>query len=226
MWLFASTWSAILILLIGMLLEGSWIQPMRYISHKNKIPNLLVLYLDMKLVHWLLVVIFAITLGNVGPDKPSIFHSIRHASPDRVICAVLDGVAISLGDVLIYYADALCGTALAFPIAVGLLSAVGTIFVYIVEPKGNPIFLFCGVGLALISVMFGGLATWLKEKEQAERQKALATRRKGHELSTVTIEDAPKKESMVRGVILAVIAGFIYSAWSPLGTLAARGTSH
>lgn len=199
---------------------------MRYISHKNKIPNLLVLYLDMKLMHWILVVIFAITLGNVGPDKPNIFHSIRHASPERVVCAVLGGAAISLGDVLIYYADALCGTALAFPIAVGLLSAVGTIFVYIVEPKGNPIFLFCGVGLALISVIFGGLATWLKEKEQAKREKELATARTGYELSNaLTIEeDAPKKESMVRGVILAIIAGFIYSAWSPLGTLAARGT--
>lgn len=220
MWEITSNGPAIAALMLGMCAAGSWIQPMRYISKKHALPSLLVLYFDWKLVHWLLVVLFSLVLGSIGPAQPSVFDSLRRATGDRIICALLGGAAITSGDILIYFGDALCGTALAFPICVGLCSAVGTLFVYLVQPKGNPAFLFAGIGAAFVAVVFGGLATWVKQREAA----AATAGARDVELTTKGGDGGGGGRTlMLRGVVLSGAAGLVYAAWSPLGTLAAKG---
>lgn len=103
--------------------------------------------------------LFGVTLGNKNPASPhSFFRNLGTASPRSLIEAFLGGAIFNLGNLLLVAAISVAGMAVAFPIGAGLALVIGAVINYAIAPKGNPMFLFGGIGLICIAIMLDAMA--------------------------------------------------------------------
>lgn len=104
-------------------------------------------------------VILGVTAGRtqaVSPD--SFFHNLGSASLHSIILAFAGGVIFNVANVLLVAAIAIAGMAVAFPIGIGLALVIGSVLNYMISPKGNPLFLFGGIALVVIAIIFDAMA--------------------------------------------------------------------
>jgi glucose uptake protein len=111
-----------------------------------------------------------------------------------MLYALLAGIVLNCGNVLLTAALSLVGMAVAFPIALGLSIVVSTILSYLISPKGNPVFLFAGVIGVLIAVVFSSLAYRAREVQSA----------------------VPSQ----KGFLLSIASGILFCGFGPLVTKA------
>jgi glucose uptake protein len=72
--------------------------------------------------------------------------------------ALLGGFIFNAANILFSAAIAIAGMAVAFPIAIGLALVLGVIVNYAGSQKGDPVFLFIGVGLVAIAIVINAIA--------------------------------------------------------------------
>ncbi len=70
----------------------------------------------------------------------------------------MGGAIFNLANLLLVAAIDMAGLAVAFPISIGIALVVGTLLNYILQPRGNLVFLAGGVACALIAVILDGKA--------------------------------------------------------------------
>jgi len=68
------------------------------------------------------------------------------------------GAIFNLANLLLVAAIDMSGLAVAFPVSIGIALVVGVVLSYILQPKGNALFLAAGVACALIAVILVGKA--------------------------------------------------------------------
>lgn len=103
--------------------------------------------------------VFGLTLGNTNPASPDSFiRNLSTASARSLLEAFFGGVIFNLGNLLLVAAISVAGMAVAFPIGAGLALVIGAVINYFISPKGNPLFLFGGIALICIAILFDALA--------------------------------------------------------------------
>jgi len=101
---------------------------------------------------------WAFTLGSTGGTGTPFLTNLRDADTANVVWALVAGVIFNVANILLVAGIEMAGLAVAFPLAIGIALVVGVVMSYAIEPRGNPAALAAGVGLAIVAVIFDGLA--------------------------------------------------------------------
>ncbi len=146
---------AIILCFITMLCWGSWGNTQKL---AGKTWRYELFYWDYVIGVLLLALIFAFTLGSFGEGGRSFFADLKQAELKNIGSAFLGGVIFNASNILLSTAIAIAGMSVAFPVGVGLALVLGVIINYIGSQKGDPVFLFLGVGLVAVAIILNALA--------------------------------------------------------------------
>jgi glucose uptake protein len=141
--------------------------------------------------------VWGFTLGSMGSSGRSFLDDLLHADHIHMLYAILGGVIFNAANLLLVAAIEIAGLAVAFPVGTGVALVVGAVSSYVISPSGNPVLLFCGIGLGVAAIVFDAAAYRLRE---AERQ-----------------------SFSVRGVVISLIAGLLMGSFYPFVSKAMSG---
>jgi glucose uptake protein len=136
---------------------------------------------------------FALTLGSVGTTGESFISNLRGADSINLILALLAGAIFNVANLLLVTAIDIAGLAIAFPLSIGIAVAEGVVLSYALQPKGNVIYLACGVALAIAAVLFDARAYKALESKTAASRTGIVV-------------------SLISGVLMGGFAPFITRA--------------
>jgi len=146
---------AVIFCIITMLCWGSWANTQKM---TEKTWRFELYYWDYVFGIVLLALIFALTLGSTGTEGRTFFRDLGQGDAVALGNAFIGGVIFNLANILIVAAIAVAGMSVAFPVGIGLALVLGVLINYIATPKGNPLWLFIGVGLVTIAIIIDALA--------------------------------------------------------------------
>src|SRR5690554_129601 len=146
---------AIIFCFITMLWWGSWGNTQKL---AGKTWRYELFYWDYIVGMFLLSILFAFTLGSSGNEGRSFLVDLTQASTPNLTSAFLGGIIFNASNILLSAAIALVGMSVAFPVGVGLALVLGVIINYMGSQKGDPFYLFLGVGLVTIAIIINAIA--------------------------------------------------------------------
>lgn len=146
---------AIIFTFITMLCWGSWGNTQKL---AGKTWRYELFYWDYVIGVLLVSLIFAFTMGSIGESGRDFLTDLSQAHLDNIGSAFLGGVIFNAGNILLSAAIAIAGMSVAFPVGIGLALVLGVIINYYGSQKGDPLFLFLGVGLITIAILINALA--------------------------------------------------------------------
>jgi glucose uptake protein len=179
---------ALLMMITSAVCWGSWANT--YKGVKNYRFELF--YWDYAVGIFLISLVLALTMGSSGHDASSFLNNVHQADTENIVNAMIGGALFNLANLLLVAAIDMAGLAVAFPISIGIALVVGTVLSYVLQPKGNAMFLALGVACALIAVVLDGKAYG----------------------SLVAAGRAVSKKS----VITCVVSGVLMGLWAPFMT--------
>jgi glucose uptake protein len=145
---------ALLMMITSAICWGSWANT--YKGVKNYRFELF--YWDYAIGIFLISLILAFTMGSTGNDASSFVNNVKSADTSNIVSTMVGGAIFNLANLLLVAAIDMAGLAVAFPVSIGIALVVGTVLSYILQPKGNVLFLMAGVASALIAVILDGKA--------------------------------------------------------------------
>jgi len=145
-------------------------------------------YWDYAIGIFLISLALAFTMGSTGHDASSFLPNVRTADTSNIIWTMVGGAVFNLANLLLVAAIDMAGLAVALPVSIGIALVVGTVLSYILQPKGNLIFLGMGVVCALIAVILDG--------------KAFGSLGSGRSASR-------------KSIIICVVSGVLMGLWNP-----------
>ncbi|MCE4563670.1 multidrug DMT transporter permease [Maribellus sp. CM-23] len=146
---------AIFLCFITMLCWGSWGNTQKL---AGKTWRYELFYWDYVLGVLLLSLIFAFTLGSSGDAGRGFLEDLKQADLGNIGSAFLGGIIFNAANILLSTAIAIAGMSVAFPVGIGLALVLGVIINYMGSQKGDPVFLFLGVGLITIAILLNAVA--------------------------------------------------------------------
>ncbi|MEL7588673.1 MAG: GRP family sugar transporter [Prolixibacteraceae bacterium] len=173
---------AIIFCVITMLCWGSWGNTQKL---AGKTWRYELFYWDYVIGVLLLSLIFAFTLGSMGSSGRGFIADLAQADPKNMAGAFLGGIIFNAANILLSAAIAIAGMSVAFPVGIGLALVLGVIINYMGSQKGDPVFLFLGVGLITLAIIMNALAY---KKASAGKQKVTS-----------------------KGILVSVLAGLLMS---------------
>lgn len=173
---------AVLFCLVTMLCWGSWANTQKL---AGKTWRFELFYWDYVIGIFLFSLLSAFTLGSFGARGRSFIPDLQQAGGTNILSAMIGGIVFNAANILFSAAIAIAGIAVAFPISIGLALVLGVLLNYFGEKKGDPLFLFIGVGLVMIAILLNATAY----------KKA----------------NAAKNAVSGRGIILCLVAGILMS---------------
>jgi glucose uptake protein len=146
-----STYLATLSLMIlTMICWGSWANTQK-LSGKWRFE---LFYFDYSAGVLIAAVLIAFTFGTMGFDGFATMDDILKAGKRQDLYCFVGGVVFNLANMLLVAAIALAGLSVAFPIGIGLALLIGVGLNFLIEPSGNPLFLFFGAALVAVAIVF------------------------------------------------------------------------
>jgi glucose uptake protein len=145
---------ALLMMITSAICWGSWANT--YKGVKNYRFELF--YWDYAIGIFLVSLVLALTMGSTGHDSSSFLNNVQAADYANIISTLIGGAIFNLANLLLVAAIDMAGLAVAFPVSIGIALVVGTVLSYVLQPKGNMLFLMTGVACALIAVILDGKA--------------------------------------------------------------------
>jgi glucose uptake protein len=145
---------ALLMMITSAICWGSWANT--YKGVKNYRFELF--YWDYAIGVFLTALVLAFTMGSTGHDSSSFAANVQSADAMNMVSVMVGGAIFNLANLLLVAAIDMAGLAVAFPVSIGIALVVGTVLSYILQPKGNLLFLMTGVACALIAVILDGKA--------------------------------------------------------------------
>jgi glucose uptake protein len=146
---------AVALCFLGMLAWGSWPNTLKLVKKEWKFQ---LFYWDYAVGVLLFALIVALTLGSNGSAGRSFADDLRQATPAALGLAFFGGVIFNCYNLLLVSGVDIAGIAVAFPVGVGLASALGTTVNYLSKPKGDPLLVFGGVAAIVLAVVLCALA--------------------------------------------------------------------
>jgi len=145
---------ALVMMITSAICWGSWANT--YKGVKNYRFELF--YWDYAVGIFLISLIFALTMGSSGHDANSFLNNVHSADNANIISTMVGGAIFNLANLLLVAAIDMAGLSIAFPVSIGIALVVGVVSSYILQPKGNSMFLAAGVVCALVAVVLDGKA--------------------------------------------------------------------
>jgi len=179
---------ALLMMITSAICWGSWANT--YKGVKNYRFELF--YWDYAIGIFLISLILAFTMGSSGNDASSFLNNVHSADNSNIISTLVGGAIFNLANLLLVAAIDMAGLAVAFPVSIGIALVVGVVLNYIIQPKGNVMFLAVGVAFAFIAVILDGKAYG----------------------SLVSAGRSVSKKS----IVTCVVSGVLMGLWSPFMT--------
>lgn len=146
---------AIFLCFITMLCWGSWGNTQKL---AGKTWRYELFYWDYVIGVLLLSLVFAFTFGSIGEGGRSFIVDLKQADMGNIGSAFLGGIIFNAANILLSTAIAIAGMSVAFPVGIGLALVLGVIINYMGSQKGDPLFLFLGVGLITIAIVLNAVA--------------------------------------------------------------------
>ena len=115
-------------------------------------------YWDYVIGVLLFSIISAFTLGSFGAEGRSFLSDLAQADLFNIGSAFLGGIIFNAANILLAAAISICGLSVAFPVGIGLALVLGVLVNYFGAAKGDPMFIFLGVGLIIIAIILNGFA--------------------------------------------------------------------
>lgn len=145
---------ALLMMITSAVFWGSWANT--YKGVKNYRFELF--YWDYAVGIFVISLLLAFTMGSTGHDELSFLNNVHFADNSNIFWTMVGGALFNLANLLLVAGIDMAGLAVALPVSIGIALVVGTVLSYILQPKGNLIFLGAGVVCALFAVIFDGKA--------------------------------------------------------------------
>jgi glucose uptake protein len=97
-------------------------------------------------------------MGSSGHNSSSFLNNLHTADTSNIVSTLVGGALFNLANLLLVAAIDMAGLAVAFPVSIGIALVVGVVLNYIIQPKGNGMFLALGVACAFLAVVLDGKA--------------------------------------------------------------------
>jgi glucose uptake protein len=178
---------ALMMMIASAICWGSWANT--YKGVKNYRFELF--YWDYAIGIFLISLILAFTMGSSGHDSSSFLNNVHSADNSNILSTLIGGAIFNLANLLLVAAIDMAGLSVALPVSIGIALVVGTLLNYILQPKGNLLFLALGVACALIAVELDG--------------KAFGSLPGAHMASR-------------KSIVICVVSGVLMGLWSPFTT--------
>jgi glucose uptake protein len=163
---------ALLMMITSAICWGSWANT--YKGVKNYRFELF--YWDYAIGIFLISLILAFTMGSSGHDSSSFLNNVHTADTSNIVSTLVGGALFNLANLLLVAAIDMAGLAVAFPVSIGIALVVGVVLNYIIQPKGNGMFLALGVACAFLAVVLDGKAYGsLASSGRSVSKKSIAT---------------------------------------------------
>ena len=146
---------AILFCFITMLCWGSWGNTQKLAGKSWRYE---LYYWDYVIGVLVISLLLAFTMGSMGVNGRSFLVDLKQAERANLGSAFLGGVLFNGANILLSTAIALVGMSVAFPVGIGLALVLGVIINYLGSQKGDPLFLFLGVGLVTAAILINAMA--------------------------------------------------------------------
>src|SRR5580693_5636679 len=146
--------TALLMMITSAICWGSWANTFKGVKNYR----FELFYWDYAVGIFLISLILGHTMGSTGHNAESLVNNIHSAGVSNVVYALIGGALFNLANLLLVAAIDMAGLAVAFPVSIGIALVVGTVLSYVLQPKGNAIFLALGVACAFIAVVLDGKA--------------------------------------------------------------------
>ncbi len=145
---------ALMMMITSAICWGSWANTFKGVKNYR----FELFYWDYAIGIFLISLLLAFTLGNTGHDASSFLNNVHSADASNIVSTLVGGAIFNLANLLLVAAIDMAGLAVAFPVSIGIALVVGTLLNYILQPKGNLVFLAVGVACALVAVILDGKA--------------------------------------------------------------------
>lgn len=146
---------AIIFCIITMICWGSWANTQKLAGKSWRYE---LFYWDYVIGLFVMSLIFAFTLGSFGTNGRGFLEDLAQADLKNIGSAFLGGIIFNAANILLSSAIAIAGMSVAFPVGIGLALVLGVLINYFGSQKGDPLFLFVGVGLITIAIILNALA--------------------------------------------------------------------
>ena len=146
---------AIILCVITMLCWGSWGNTQKL---AGKTWRYELFYWDYVIGVLLLSLISAFTLGSMGSYGRGFIDDLAQADWTNIGSAFLGGIIFNAANILLSTAIAIVGMSVAFPVGIGLALILGVFINYLGSQKGDPVFLFLGVGVIALAIVINAVA--------------------------------------------------------------------
>lgn len=146
---------AVVFCIVTMLCWGSWANTQKLVQREWRFE---LFYWDYVWGIFLLALIGAFTMGSTGESGRPFLADLAQAESGNIQSAVIGGVVFNLANILLTAAIAGAGMAVAFPVGIGLALVIGVLINYLMHAKGDPVFLFLGVGLVTLAIILNAVA--------------------------------------------------------------------
>lgn len=156
---------AIFFCFITMLCWGSWGNTQKLAAKTWRYE---LFYWDYVIGVLLFSIISAFTLGSIGAEGRPFLQDLAQADTSNVWSAAIGGIIFNASNILLSAAIALCGMSVAFPVGVGLALVLGVLINYFSAAKGDPMYIFIGVGLIVVAILLNAFAY---KKAQTDKKK-------------------------------------------------------
>lgn len=147
--------TAVFFCIITMICWGSWGNTQKL---AGKTWRYELFYWDYVIGILLLSLVFAFTLGSIGESGRGFIEDLQQADHSNIWSAFVGGVVFNAANILLSTAIAIAGMSVAFPVGIGIALVLGVIINYAASQKGDPFWLFVGVGLIAIAIVLNSVA--------------------------------------------------------------------
>lgn len=147
---------AVVFCFITMLCWGSWGNTQKLAG--SRVWRYELYYWDYVIGVLLLSLLAAFTMGSVGELGRGFVDDLLQADASNLASALIGGVIFNLSNILLSASVSIAGMSVAFPLGVGLALVLGVFINYFNAPQGSPVFLFLGVLLVIVAIVFNAWA--------------------------------------------------------------------
>ncbi len=101
---------------------------------------------------------FAFTLGSTGASGEPFLANLSGSDSTNILLALVAGFIFNAANLLLVAGIDIAGLAIAFPIAIGIAVVEGVLLSYIIQPKGNAVYLAGGIAFAIAAILLDAKA--------------------------------------------------------------------
>jgi glucose uptake protein len=160
----------LLLMITSMLCWGSWANTRKLTTGYS----FSLFYWDYVLGIAVAALGWGLTLGSLNGGPSAFLHNLASADRHHWLLAIVGGVIFNIANLLLVASIDLAGMAVAFPVGIGLALIVGVILNYIIQPAGNPLFIFGGVALVAAAILLDALAYRRRETSNVVSTRGVA----------------------------------------------------